>query len=455
MGDRKGVPIPHKFGVSRRVIGWRVCALQETSPEELIEHMLPLGSRAAPAAVERALAAAQSAGLPPAQVHRRVWAGSAQHVADVDRVAAAVAGDAEGAAWLEGEARGLAGASSAAAVALLSHALAMQDTGALREALAAGGDLQVSDAAHAAAARMGLLYRLDMARTYAAIHGADADIAGLREFVAAGPLPAAAGFAAAQNVAALETVLARHACAIGGAGALEALAQLPDTAEPELYVPLLQRLLHARPDAASAAERDPDVVEAPDAVAALRGALHGQHEVTERFRVAEVELDGGDGGAVVEPEAADAWVAERMMAIDDRTGLLARAAALAKAWFAHVEGAPARELVGVHIMHTLFRNVHVLDAAAAESVATLSLRDFLGMTELAQARYVLRACFPDTPSDFPRGAELISRVRATSTARALLLLRHPPGAPLHESNRAPCFTYLLSREPQHACVPQT
>lgn len=144
--------------------------------------------------------------------------------------------------------------------------------------------------------------------------------------------------------------------------------------------------------------------------------MHGQVEVTERFRAAEAAADGAEGVPILSPDAADAWVAERMVEIDDRTGMVAHAAALAKLWFAPAAsgGVVARELVGVHIMSTLFRNVHVLEAAAAESIAALSLREFLEMTEMAQARCVLRACFPDVPVDLPRGAELISRVRLYS-----------------------------------------
>lgn len=441
MADRKGALIPHKFGVARRIVGWRVSTLQATSPQELIEHMIPLGSRAAADAptIDRALMAARSAGLSPLRVWSRVWDGGAQQTADVERVAAAVAGDVKGTAWLVREARGLAGASTVAAVALLEHALAVQETGVIEDGIVGGGVLE-GVAAEAAAERMALLYNLDMARTYSAVHGAGADVAGLREFAAAGPVAAASGFAAAGDIEAMETVLLRHAAAVGGAGALAALAQLPDAAEPSGYVPVLQRLLQTRPDAAAAAERGADLVEAPAAVVALRGALHGQLEVTGRFRAAEMELDGGGSGAVLSQDAADEWVTERMMSIDDRTGMLGRAAALAKTWFVQspqAAGAPARELVGVHIMHTLFRNIHVLDAEAADTVAAVSLREFLGMTEMAQTRFVLRTCFPNTPTDLPRGAELISRVRRYCRSCCAVICAVRAGDPVCLSARLP------------------
>lgn len=412
MGDRKGVLIPHKFGVARRVIGWRLSELQDTSPEELIQQMLPVGGRAAPDTIDRALAAAHSSGLSATKVWQRVWDASAQQAADAERAADGVAGDPEGIEWLTEQACVLAGATAAAARRLLERALALQPTLELREELEVGGGPLPATAVQAAVERLGLLYRLDMAQTYSAVHGVDADVAGLREFVAAGPLAAAAGFAAAGKTGAVETVLSRHVHVIGGDGALSALEQLPDTIEAASYVPLLELLTGARSRPAGAAERDSDMVEAPAAVGALREELHGRQEVTDRFRAAEVELDGGDGGAVLGAEAADAWVSQRMLAIDDRTGMLSAAAALAKAWFARAPGAPTRELVGVHIVHTLFRNIHVLDAAVAEGVAVLSLREFLDMTEMAQTRYVLRSCFPDMPTDFPRGSELIARVRS-------------------------------------------
>eukprot|EP00892_Ulva_mutabilis_P011077 jgi/Ulvmu1/8341/UM042_0047.1 len=432
MATRKGVPIPNKFGIARRIIGWRLSELQATSPQELIEQMLPVGSHSGADTINRALAAARSSGLSPATVWQRVWVASAQHVADVDRAADGVAGEPEGTEWLLQQARALAGATAAAAVRLLERALALQPTLPLQDALAAGGDAVPAAVAPAAVVRMELLYCLDMARTYGAVHGANADVAGLREFVAAGPAAAAAGFAAAAKSGALETVLTRHAHAVGSEGALAALGALPDALEPAAYVRLLERLQAARP---AVEDRNADLVESPEAVLMLRGELWGRQEVTERFRVAEAEVDGGDGGGVVSAEAADAWVSQRMLSIDDCTGMLSVAAALAKAWYARGPGAPARELVGVHIMQTLFRNIHVLDAAAAEDVAALSLREFLEMTEMAQTRYVLRTCFPQPPSDFPRGAELISRVAAPAlsalpareqTLANVLQLEFPP-----------------------------
>ena len=65
---RKGGELPADAGgVTARVVGWRLSALQESSPTRIIAELLPEGAVATPETTNRARAVAQAAGAHPPQ----------------------------------------------------------------------------------------------------------------------------------------------------------------------------------------------------------------------------------------------------------------------------------------------------------------------------------------------------------------------------------------------------
>lgn len=415
MGDRKGNPIPHKFGTTTRIIGWRVSHLQSSPPSNAIANLFTADTPPTSDTVSRALQLAQASGVSPVSVWQQMWDAGAKQEADVARLVESTSGHPEAASFLWQEACGVTASSTVAARALLAAALEAQgneEMNVVYECLQNGADVSTLDESTLAAceARMALLHRLDSVDTYCAIHGMDAEVAGLRDMITAGMPAAAASFAANSNMTALSTVLSRHACSIG-ASQLEVLHHLPDALDALQYLPVLQQI--ASWDGTVVRERELDFLESEAVAALLCEHITTRVEVTDPFLAAaaatadpEVRSDG------LTIQSVDEWVVERALLVDEATGLLPISTTLLKGWLRLGRDAVAPELTGLHMMQTLFRHSHVLDEGVAGEVAGLSGRDFVAQTEPAQVQYVLRAVFPhETIADTDEAATVLTEVR--------------------------------------------
>ena len=417
MGDRKGNPIPDKFGTTKRVIGWRVSHLVSSPPTSAIANLFSSGAPPTSDTVSRALGLAQAAGVSPASVWQQMWDASAKLEADVARLVESTSGHPDGAAFLWQEACGVTAASTVAARALLVAALAAQsgeELNAVYECMQSGSDVSTLNESTLSAceARMALLHRLDSVDTYCAIHGAAVEVAGLRDMITAGVPAAAASFAAAGNVSALATVLSRHACSIG-ASQLDVLYHLPDALDARQYLPVLQQI--AFWDGTIVRERELDYLEGAEPAALLAGQIMAREvtEVTDPFlaaAAAAADPDTRSDGVTI--EAIDEWVVERALVVDEATGLLPLSTTLLKGWLRMGREAVVPALAGLHMMQTLFRHSHMLEGGTAADIANLSGRDFVASTAPAQVQYVLRCVFPhETITDVEEGARVLTEVR--------------------------------------------
>lgn len=462
MGDRKGNQIPHKFGTTQRIIGWRVSHLVSSPPSNAIADLFATGTPPTSDTVSRALGLAQASGVSPVSVWQQMWDTSAKLEADVSRLVESTSGHPEAAAFLWQEACGVTASSTVAARALLAAALAAQsgeELNAVHECVQKGADISTLDEDTLAAceARMALLHRLDSLDTYCAIHGPHAEITGLRDMITAGMPAAAASFATAGNVSALSTVLSRHACSIG-ASQLDVLYHLPDALDARQYLPVLQQI--GWWDRTVARERDLDYMESEGAAALLAEQIIAREvtDVTDPFLAAaaaaadpEARSDG------ISIEAVDEWVMERALRVDEATGLLHISTALLKGWLRLGREAVAPALTGLHMMQTLFKHSHVLDEGMAGDMASLSGRDFVALTGPGQVQYVLRAVFPyETIKDVEGAASVITEVRlphisplVACKSKAVQLLCHAASrVHAHSNHRAWLQQYM------HLCIDQ-
>ena len=190
---------------------------------------------------------------------------------------------------------------------------------------------------------------------------------------------AAAAFAAAGNVDALDVLLTRHPYATGAA-ALPALAALPPSLPAAATVPLLARLL-AFSATPPPPPRPPDAAEAAALVAAVPPEALAGPCATEAACA---------GAPLATPDSLDAWVLERAAAVDDEAGLAVAALALLKAWAAHGRSAAAAAAGAVHMWLTVLRH-----GTADEAFAALGVRELLDMTGPAQLRAALVATLPE------------------------------------------------------------
>lgn len=414
MGDRKGNPIPNKFGTTLRIIGWRVSYLLSTPPSNAIANLFTADTPPTSHTVTRALDLAHASGVSPVSVWQQMWDASNKQEADVNRLVESTSGHPEAASFLWQEACGVTAASTVAARSLLAAALAAQgetEMHAVYECVQNGADISTLDESTRAAceSRMALLHRLDSVDTYYAIHGPDAEVAGLRDLITAGMPAAAASFAAASNVTALSTVLSRHACCIRESQ-LEVLHHLPDALDAAQYLPVLTQI--AWWDGTVVRERELDFLESEGAAALLGEHIMTRVEVTDPFLAAfsaATDPDVRSDGITI--EAVDGWVVERALLVDEATGLLPISTNLLKGWLKQGRESVAPALTGLHMMQTLFKHADMLDDAIAGEVTGLSGRDFVAQTAPAQVQYVLRAMFPhEAIDDAQEGAAILTEV---------------------------------------------
>jgi hypothetical protein len=389
---KKGPPLgPDSRGCRVRIIGWRLSQLQESTGQDIIHNLLPLGTPLTPEDTNRALAVARDAGLPLSTVWRRIWAASPKAEADVAAVASYATTD--GGAFLAAEATSLSAASVPALRALAAAALDADG------ALGACGTPPALDSG-ACGQRLHLLYLCDVADTLLEVHGPSASVPALRTLLDAGLPAAAAAFAASGHVSAVATLLHRHPRGVGR-DALTALSALPASLQVQDYLPLLQRLLElAQNPGAAAVSRAADVVESPEFLAHLPSAI--APSPTESVLACR-------STPLADLDEVDAWVVERACSIDDETGLASLSLSLLKAWAAAGRSAAGLAAASVHMWLTMLRHGALLGEEAQRHFEGLSVRHFLNMTGPAQLRSVLVAgVWEGQP--LQEGAEVITQV---------------------------------------------
>jgi hypothetical protein len=425
MTDRKGQVIPNKFGVTRRIVGWRLASLEAMSPADMLCEMLPAGSALSTGRLEEALAFAREHGVPEAtalaHAQRCVPAG----VAVARRPAEAQAAEAPLA--IERKVLDFVAADLQTQRVLVDAALCSKDMGALHEemyrraSVASGDDGAVattgtapheplpSHLAALALRRARLLWAADLQATLEATCGHGASMAGLVELASGGVAAAAAACAARGDVAASLEILKRHPFAIGR-DALRVLSALPETQPVSGYAPLFFLLELANnpgcAEGAVAERRDLDYLEFPQvkALVAAEGERSAGDEgplaalrVPERLlaaRAAQAAVETGVDGsaALLTAQDLDRWVMERVQRIDEATGSAAAALALLQAWLDAGRDGVRDARDAVHLLHCLQRRVDMLRPEARAALRRVGASDTVAMTPPARVRFLLEAC---------------------------------------------------------------
>ena len=387
-------------GGAWRIVGWRASRLSNSTPQQLIEQLLPLHEPAPQPALQRALRLARDAGMSDTVVWQRVWAASDQTEAAVRQLAEA--GSSAAAEVLMQLAQRPEGA-DVATVRALVHAVLQ-----VRGADAQNGAVDGSDGA--TLQRLQLLHVSDMIDTFQAIHGGDVEVAALRDFAQL-PVPDSAhAFASAGSISALQVLLERHPYSMGRA-VLSALATLPAATPVGQYLPLLR--LAADPTVAVQHTRDADACECADhlATAAVQDAIWQQGGPEHALRVIAERSPAGAHKHFCSAEEVDAWVLERACAIDDESGLALVSLSLLKAWAAQGRTAASAPAAALHMWLAVLRHSAKLSAEAQAALAQQGVRSFLDLTPPAQLLLVLQAALPADASAEASG-EVVTEGRA-------------------------------------------